>query len=149
MCWYCVDIKKDFCFLRYISTYWLLKFFSCKYFHFRNCVNLVSTMHLEDKTEVKLKTEFKFKPRSSGFIKVNIKYAIMRAILKQLIILYLGWQWDNCQRSDPVFYWFIEYSGAEGQLPTVWKVCTSTHLQPTPLVFLKWKLDIQFYPFQV
>ena len=39
---------------------------------FRNCVSLLSVLHLEDDIELKLRTQFQFKPKAAEFIKVRI-----------------------------------------------------------------------------
>ena len=41
---------------------------------FRNCVSLLSVLHLEEEIELKLKTQFKFKPKAAEFIKVRLRY---------------------------------------------------------------------------
>mgnify|MGYP001226662173 CR=1 FL=1 len=41
---------------------------------FRNCVSLLSVLHLEEEIELKLKTQFQFKPKAAEFIKVILRY---------------------------------------------------------------------------
>ena len=47
---------------------------------FRNCVSLLSVLHLEEEIELKLQTQFKFKPKAAEFIKVRLIYIFLKFI---------------------------------------------------------------------
>ena len=52
---------------------------------FRNCVNLLSVLHLgEEGIELKLRSEFKFKPKAAEFIEVtdSLKKLFLKLILQ-------------------------------------------------------------------
>ena len=71
---------------------------------FRNCVSLLSVLHLEEEIELKLQTQFKFKPKAAEFIKVRLNYLrFLKIYCKHFH------QITNHTTSDDVIQGFIDH----------------------------------------